>query len=165
MIAWELASFADRASIAGRLLLRTTVLAALAVLAARAWEQVGYWENGTTLFSHAIAVTERNDMAHYMLANVRMEAGRADEAITHYRVALEINPRRAGALVNLANAYVQTGQPAAALPLLQMALALARDAGDETLVRDTLYNVDVVKNAIARKKFVPLSERPPSTGR
>jgi tetratricopeptide (TPR) repeat protein len=64
----------------------------LAGCAVRTWVQAGTWRDPHTLFEHALAVTERNDMAHYFLGATLLAEGRADEAECHVRRAIEINP-------------------------------------------------------------------------
>jgi Flp pilus assembly protein TadD len=106
-------------------------------------EQIGYWKNGFTLFSHAIDVTERNEMAHYNLGILLMQAGRLDEAIIHFRKALEINPKKISALNNLACVYAQKKQLSDAIPLIQKALAVAKATGDESWERDLTVNLEI----------------------
>jgi Flp pilus assembly protein TadD len=78
-------------------LLRRRILVCLAVVTlvvftGMAWVQTGYWKNSTTLYEHAAAVTEHNDLAHYNLADIYYEVDEFEEAILHFRKALEINP-------------------------------------------------------------------------
>ena len=68
--------------------------------------------------------------------------GHADEAIAHFRKALEINPDNIITLKNLAIALVRNGQPGDAIPLVKKALALAKSAGDEPLVKEISVNLE-----------------------
>jgi Flp pilus assembly protein TadD len=61
--------------------------------------------------------------------------GRTDDAIVHYRKALEITPEAVGPLQNLAFAYVQNGQLTEATSVVQKALASARFSGNEDRIR------------------------------
>jgi tetratricopeptide (TPR) repeat protein len=74
-------------------------------------------------------------MAHYNLGVLLANMGRTDEAITHFRKALELNPNETSALKYLAFALSQKGQWTEAILVLQNALASARSAGDEARVR------------------------------
>jgi len=57
-------------------------------------------------------------MAHVNLGNHQAENGRLDDAISHFRQALEINPNEADAHVSLGTALMQTGDPGrSALPV------------------------------------------------
>lgn len=159
MLAWGSAAFAEGMSRGRKMAVTMAATAVLILTSARTGEQVGFWKNGISLFSHTVEATKGNDLAHYMLANLLRDAGRPGEAIDHYRKSLEINPNKLNALVNLASVFVQTNQPAAAVPLLNRALALTKTAGNESLVRDTLFNLEVVNNAIARQNLRTRPER------
>jgi protein O-mannosyl-transferase len=54
--------------------------------------QVGYWKDTTTLFGHALETTERNFMAHQMLAEELMVAKDLAGAESHYREAVRLRP-------------------------------------------------------------------------
>ena len=67
--------------------------------------QLRHWKNSITLFSHAVAVTEKNWMAHNNLGKVILDEGRIDEAIMHFTKAVEANPSYALAHLNRGFAY------------------------------------------------------------
>ena len=75
------------------------VVAASGVLTAT---QVQYWRNSTTLWTRAIELDPRNDIAAYNLAVAYAEAGRDDEAIEWYRRTLALVPGHDLARRNLA---------------------------------------------------------------
>ena len=87
----------------------------LVAAAAGTRRQLRTWQDGETLFRHALAVTERNAPAHYNLANELANVGRTDEAIAEYRRALEVNPHYADAQCNLGTALLRKGDTAAAV--------------------------------------------------
>jgi tetratricopeptide (TPR) repeat protein len=62
-----------------------------------AWMQDTYWRDSETLWTHTLAVTSRNDIAHGNLAELFLERGRLDEALSHCQEALKIRPRNADA--------------------------------------------------------------------
>jgi tetratricopeptide (TPR) repeat protein len=66
-------------------------------------EQIGYWKNGITLFTHGFDVTKgnANEIAYYNFGNLLSQAGRTDEAVSYYRKALELNPNHAETHNNL----------------------------------------------------------------
>jgi len=63
-------------------------IAVIALLSWRAAVQTSYWKSSESLWSHALAVTPENAVAHYNVAAVLLGQGRLDEAITHYQAAL-----------------------------------------------------------------------------
>ena len=69
--------------------LATIVLVAL-FFSART--QVAYWRDSETLWSHTLACTTRNLLAHLNLGSALLEKQRPDEAITHFQQALQIKP-------------------------------------------------------------------------
>ena len=95
------------AHVAGRWRCRRWLFAAVSApvvagLMACAWQQSSYWWNGETLWTHALACTAQNPIAHDNLGVALAGRGEIDEAIAHYRKALEIKPDYVGAHNNLA---------------------------------------------------------------
>jgi len=82
----------------------------LASLSVASNNQLRHWQNSITLFSHAVEVTENNDVAHYNLACELGDKGKTDLSITHYRAALKINPKYVSAYNNLGNALGAKGR-------------------------------------------------------
>jgi tetratricopeptide (TPR) repeat protein len=82
--------------------LEISSLAVLLALAVCTYRQVGHWRDSFTLFRHAIAVTEKNQRAHFNLAHAFAEAGQIDKAAEHYTEAVEIKPGWPDAHHNLA---------------------------------------------------------------
>jgi tetratricopeptide (TPR) repeat protein len=99
----------------------------IVVLAACACQQVSYWRDSETLWTHAIDCTSRNWMAHDNLGLALVERGQAAEAIAQYEKALEIKPDLAKAHNNLANALLDQGQVDAAVPHYEKALEIKPD--------------------------------------
>jgi len=87
------------------------VLMALVPLARR---QVSVWRDTESLFTHALAVTERNYIAHTGLGSWLLEQGRGAEAAEQFRAALELNPLDANALTGLGRLELDRGELAAA---------------------------------------------------
>ncbi len=117
----------------------------IATLMVNTWVQVGYWKNGETLFSHALKVTSNNWLAHQNLGAALKEWGRIDEAIAHFRRALEIRPDYPDAQLNLANALAEKGDLNAARKAFEKAL---RGTTDDA---DVHYNLGIA--LIARGKL------------
>ena len=62
----------------------------IALLAWRAWDQTKFWKNSETLWTHTLAITSNNDIAHHNFALYLVGRGQIDEAISHYEAALKI---------------------------------------------------------------------------
>lgn len=137
-------------------------LAAVVLLggAARTWDQIGVWKNSFTLFSHALAVTEKNYVAHDNRGLHLFNSGKVAEAIADYRASLAINSGYFTANNNLGHALAETGRPAEAIPLYRTALA---QKPDHLEVRNNLANalsdVNQLPEAMEHYAFV-LSRQP-----
>ena len=86
------------------------------------------WRTDETLFSHAVAVTRHNEIAHLNLGVVYEKQGRTAAAMNEYRTALQINPRRAHTHNNIADLLDAAGQPEAARVEYEAAIALDPNA-------------------------------------
>ncbi len=71
------------------------------ILMIMTWLQLGYWQNGITLFTHNLSVTPNNSLAYYELGNAFEQQGNFDKAMSNYSKALKINPNYAEAHNNL----------------------------------------------------------------
>jgi Flp pilus assembly protein TadD len=65
----------------------TASAALLIVLGAATYRQLGYWHTSETLWTRALAVTEKNYTAHSNLADTLARHGRSEEAIVHFEAA------------------------------------------------------------------------------
>jgi len=81
----------------------------LAVLMVCSWQQTAYWQNSETLWSHTLACTTGNFIAHNNFGTYLMSKGRTDEASSQFQQALTINPDFAEARNNLGNISLQKG--------------------------------------------------------
>jgi tetratricopeptide (TPR) repeat protein len=101
---------------------------ALGLLAALAWQtnrQIAHWHDSESLFRHALAVTERNEVAHNNLGVMLQKRGEWAAAAEQHATAVQIKSRYADAHMNLGNCLVRLGDPTNALAHLQLALELA----------------------------------------
>ncbi len=114
----------------GRLTLMVVSLAILAALAGCTFFQLQYWRNSILLFEHAILVTERNHIAHGNLGVALSVEGQYDRAISHFRTALEINPRIADFHNNFGAALTFKGKYVEAIPYYLQAIKLNPQKGE-----------------------------------
>ena len=110
-----------------RAVLGGLMAAVLGALMVCAWIQTGYWKDSATLWTHTLACTTDNYVAHSNLGNALLQKGRVDEAITHYQSAVQIDPRYADAQFNLGNAFLQKGRADQAISQYQKALEIQPD--------------------------------------
>jgi tetratricopeptide (TPR) repeat protein len=82
----------------------------LAALAALSWRQISFWRDGVTLWTHALAATSDNFVAHDNLG-VELDAlGRHEEALAQYRETLRIAPGDRNGESNYAQASFAKGE-------------------------------------------------------
>jgi tetratricopeptide (TPR) repeat protein len=95
-----------------------TLLVALALLAARTRAQLATWRDTSSLFRQALAVTERNYVAHAALGNELLERGEFEQGRRELAAALAIYPLETTALTGLARLELDAGNPKEAEALL-----------------------------------------------
>jgi tetratricopeptide (TPR) repeat protein len=98
--------------------------ATLAIAALVARHQVSYWRNSVTLFERAVAVTQRNFLAHNNLGEALASVGRREEAAIHYAEAVRLHPGYAPARNNQGIVLAEAGRYAEAEQEFRAALAL-----------------------------------------
>jgi Tfp pilus assembly protein PilF len=84
-------------------------IAAVIALEAASFTQVGYWKDSKTLFTHTLAVSDRNFLAHQNLGNVLEREGNLDAAMDHYMKAVQTRPNYPRIYENIANIYLRKG--------------------------------------------------------
>jgi tetratricopeptide (TPR) repeat protein len=108
MLAWSAADFLT-AHARARPVIVSGAAAACSACFVLTWVQSAYWQNSETLYSHAIAATTNNAVAHNNLAIYYLVHRRIQEAIPHIQEALRIKPDFRAAHTNLAAVLKLTG--------------------------------------------------------
>jgi protein O-mannosyl-transferase len=124
VLSWGLKTIADRLHKSKMLPVKIASVVVLLAMAGKTAEQVGYWKNDFTLFSHAVAVAKKSYMAYNNLGLTLYNTGRKDEALAHYRKALEIKPDFAEAHFNLGVLLADRGRMDEALAHYRKALEI-----------------------------------------
>jgi len=86
--------------------------------------QLRHWRSSDALFTHALAVTKDNALAHLNLGEALQEQQRLAEALVEYNEVIKLSPARREAYNNIARIYIDEGQPEAALEYSRTALKL-----------------------------------------
>jgi tetratricopeptide (TPR) repeat protein len=107
-------------------LLALTVCVVVALGAATV-VQLSYWRDDLTLWTHTLAVTQRNFVAENNAGAVLAQQGRTEEAIVHLRAASEIEPGDPLSQLNLGVYAQQHGDLKQAVMRYEAALQLATD--------------------------------------
>ena len=91
MICWGVADWAQQRHVPAAWL-KCASIAVLLALAVVARNQIGYWSDNVTLWTHAVKVTKGNWLAEDNLGGALMEDGKLEKAIDHFRAAAVIHP-------------------------------------------------------------------------
>lgn len=78
-------------------------LLVMLVLCERTVRQIGVWEDSVTLWTHTLKGNPLSIVAHNNLGRALAERGQPDQAIEHFRRAVEIRPSYVHARYNLGN--------------------------------------------------------------
>jgi tetratricopeptide (TPR) repeat protein len=117
----------------------------LIVLGTLTWKQAHIWHDSERLWKHALSLDERSSFAHNNLGIVLAKRGALDEAIGHFRRAVEIDPTFVEAYSNLGNFLGRRGSTQEAIEHLRHALQI--DPGFAN-ARNTLGNILAENGAI-----------------
>jgi len=108
------------------------------------YRQVGYWKNSSTLFTHAIEVTQNNYIAHYDLGKTYGTLGRYQDAVEAYKQAIRIKPDYADAHCNLGGTYGTLGRYQDAVEAYKQAIRIKPDFAEAH------YNLGVTYDELGR---------------
>jgi len=127
MAVWGTAEWATE-RISQKLLAAAGILI-LAAFSVVTYIQISYWHDSITLWSHALAVTEGNFVAHDNLGNALVTLGRYDEALVHFQAAAAINPKDPLSQLNIGAYQLQHGQVGESIARCLKVLQLTSDRG------------------------------------
>jgi Flp pilus assembly protein TadD len=126
MIAWGMPKLLSKWT-QRKMALGLSMVIVLTTLGICAHQQVSYWSNGIALFTHAIEVTQNNDVAYNNLGVAYDSLGRYQDAIEAYKQAIGIEPDYADAHYNLGNAYQRFGRHQDAIEAYKHAVRIKPD--------------------------------------
>jgi tetratricopeptide (TPR) repeat protein len=114
------------------------------------WRQTAEYRDPFALYRATLQENPGCWMAHYNLGVVLSEQGEADQAIDHYRRAVDLRPDYAKAHYNLGRLLVEHGQLADAIAHCEKAAALnPADADAQNNLGVTLFGIGRADDAIA----------------
>jgi protein O-mannosyl-transferase len=111
--------------------------------------QASYWQNSQSLWTHAIASTTDNAIAHTNLAEAFFKKGRMDEVIEQGQKALLIDPNQAVAHSAMGLAFLNKGRWDEALIHLQKAVEITSSSGSHSNLGVALTQMGRVDEALA----------------
>jgi len=108
MLVWSVVYLLPKVKLRKVIIIPAAII--LAALTFLTWQQCGYWKNSITLYNHVLQSTEDNYLAHNNLGTALSAEGENDDAIAHYREAIDINPSYVDAHYNLGVALAAQGK-------------------------------------------------------
>jgi Flp pilus assembly protein TadD len=126
-LAWGVADLVAR-SRPGRIAAASACVLLLAALSAVTVRQVALWKSTWTLFSHTLAVTRDNPVAHQNLGDVLLKRGEALPAKQHYEETIRLAPGFADARNKLGSILGSLGRFDDAVAQFQEAIRLDDNA-------------------------------------
>ena len=130
-LTWALADLLRQMSISSIALPAMSIL--ISLLAWRTWNELRWWKNSESLWTHALAVTKDNDVALNNLGAVYESSGQLDLALEKYREAEHVLDHRSvqryalsRALLhnNLGNLFLRRGDISTAMEEYRQSIAL-----------------------------------------
>ena len=76
-------------------------ISVLLVLTTQSFHQASHWKNNITLFENAVKATDHNWLAYNDLGLALMHKGKLNDAVFHFKKALQIRPKYLTAIDNL----------------------------------------------------------------
>jgi len=126
MMCWLVADWAGQ--LRPRLVVaRALAIVVLGVFSFLAYQQVGFWEDHITLWTHTNDVTTNNWIAENNLGTALLKMGRAEEAVPHFRAAVAAYPYDPNTDLNLGIYEQMHGNYTAAIDWYQKAAKIARN--------------------------------------
>jgi protein O-mannosyl-transferase len=100
MVVWGAADAALLWNISRKYIVMAAVVT-VACFSAATHAQLSYWHDSITLWTHTLAVTQNNFIAHNNFGEVLLAQGRFEDAVTQFRMAVQIEPQDPVAQNNL----------------------------------------------------------------
>jgi tetratricopeptide (TPR) repeat protein len=127
---WGAADLLQRAPIELRGLLALTAIGLCVPLTI---QQVRYWKNPATLWTHALDVNDANWLAHSKLGELEFAAGRRAEASRHFLRMIELLPINPDQAMHFGGLHVEQGEWDQAEKFYRLGLRIAPEDPDVLL--------------------------------
>lgn len=123
VVAWGIPDLLERRPYK-KAIMAVSAAICLMALAVQTYHQTGVWQNSRTLFEHAIAVTQGNDVAQNNLGRYFMDQRKFQEAAGHFQEAVRMRPGNVQYLNNLGIALFRQNRYQDAVACYRMAMAM-----------------------------------------
>ena len=103
--------------------------------------RAGAIKEAATMYIAMLAKVPPSFDLHHYLGMALMQMGQADQALVHLRTAIDLNPKSAAALCNLAVAYDLQGRKDEALAALDQAIVVKPDFAESWVRKAALLHM------------------------
>lgn len=121
---WGGAELAGKWQKGGRVATGVAVIV-VALLSAVTVAQIRYWKSSYDLYAHALAVVERNWLAHNNMGILLSQHNRNGEALEHFQESVRLNPKGGEGFRNLGNSLQMAGRNVEAIEAFRQAVWLS----------------------------------------
>jgi tetratricopeptide (TPR) repeat protein len=126
IVCWGVVEWAEQPHLP-RFALPAASIAALLVLSAMTYPQVGYWSDPITLWTHTLEITHSNWIADRHLGGGYRARGQPEQALAHFYRAAENGRQDPYVILNIALIEHQRGNQRLAIPYYEKYLAISPD--------------------------------------
>ena len=148
MLAWA-AGEAFEKSDRAKPIVKTVAVVACAAWMLVTWIQISYWRDSATLYTRAIAVTDKNYLAHLNLGVDLAAKGRFQAALRELNTSIEENPDQSHARNSLGTVLYNLGRKDEAIAQFSQAIRLApNDAEPHANLGNALVDAGRIDEAI-----------------
>jgi tetratricopeptide (TPR) repeat protein len=95
--------------------------------------------------SAAVEIMPDHIQAHYNLGVMLSRQGKTDEAIKHWLEVIRLDPGHINSLIRLGAVYAEIGRFSEAVKVMEKAVNIARDTGQEQLAQKIQKNLEIYK--------------------
>jgi tetratricopeptide (TPR) repeat protein len=147
VLVWSVGDIVAR-SRPGRMAAAVALVLVLALLSVATARQAARWKDTRTLFTHTLAVTGDNPVAHQCLGCAYLEEGKTEPAIAELREALRLSPGYQDAHQNLGQALAIAGRTEEAIDHFRAALRVTEKAEIRHALGEALVKLGRTDEAI-----------------
>ncbi|MBF0517485.1 MAG: tetratricopeptide repeat protein [Nitrospirae bacterium] len=122
-----MAAYALPTKISQRLPVKIISFAIICTCTALSVKQVRYWQNSTSLLTHASQTIKTSALLFYNLGTVLAETGKYDQSLKAFDKAIAIDPKNADAYINKGTVYMRIHQFDKAAENFNSAIAIKPD--------------------------------------
>jgi tetratricopeptide (TPR) repeat protein len=106
-----------------------------------AYMRLEKWEEAESYFKKSLGINKNDPALAYNIAEILFSAGKTEQAIMYYNLAVEINPKWSRSYKQLGYAYLNKGDIATAVKNFQKFLELDPKSSDASIIRDLIKSL------------------------